>query len=83
MVAITEVSGTSETSAPAQNPLRHLLSSRELAIALGISTKTLERWTGRRMIPFLRLSSRLIKYDLARVKTALDKYEVREVGARR
>ena len=32
-------------------------------------------------IPFIRLSARLVRFDLERVKAALQRYEIKEVGA--
>jgi len=88
MTVATEVGGTLKP-APRDgfrnvgSRTQHLLSRHELALSFGVSLKTIERWTSRRMIPFLRLSPRLIKYDLARVRAALEKYEVKEAGVRR
>jgi len=62
---------------------RHFLSKQELAIALGVSPRTLDSWMAQRRIPFLRLSARLIKFNLERVTAALARYEVKELGARR
>jgi hypothetical protein len=62
---------------------RHLLSKQELAIAFGVSPRTIDNLKAQRKIPFLRLSSRLVRFNLERVKTALARYEVKEVGARR
>jgi excisionase family DNA binding protein len=80
-----EVCETSKSFAAANggSSAKHLLSKKELALALGVSTRTINNWMAQRRIPFLRLSARLIKFDLDRVKTALARYEVREVGARR
>jgi excisionase family DNA binding protein len=61
---------------------RHFLSKQELAIAVGVSPRTIDSWMAQKRIPFLRLSARLIKFNLERVKTALARYEVKEVGAR-
>jgi DNA-binding XRE family transcriptional regulator len=62
---------------------RHFLSKRELALAIGVSPRTVDNWMAQKRIPFLRLSARLIKFNLERVKTALGRYEIKEVGARR
>jgi len=92
MSAIAKVCETSKTLAPEapsvtklpEQPLgRHFLSKQELALALGVSPRTLDSWMFQRRIPFLRLSARLIKFNLERVKTALARYEVKEVGLRR
>ena len=62
---------------------RHFLSKQELALAIGVSPRLIDSWMAERRIPFLRLSARLIKFNLERVKAALARYEVKEVGARR
>jgi predicted site-specific integrase-resolvase len=59
---------------------RELLSKQELALALGVSTRTLTLWMSQKRLPFFRMSSRLIKFDLERVKNALAHYEIREVA---
>ncbi len=74
------IEGRSGTTASEQPLSRHFLSKQELALVLGVSPRTLDSWISQRRIPFLRLSRRLIKYDLARVKAALNKYEVKEIG---
>lgn len=71
------------TAASGQSVGRHLLSKQELALALGVCPRTIDNWMAQKRIPFLRLSARLIKFDLERVKAALARYEVKEVGARR
>jgi excisionase family DNA binding protein len=57
-----------------------LLSKRQLATALGVSPRTIENWLAARRIPWLRLSARLTRFNLARVEAALARYEIREVG---
>ena len=61
---------------------RHLVSKQELAIAFGVSPRTIDNWMAQRRIPFIRISPRLIRFDLNRVKAALARYEIKEVGAR-
>lgn len=58
---------------------RALVSKHELATALHVSYRTVEELTARRVIPRLRISSRLIRYDLSRVLAALNRYEIKEV----
>ena len=92
MSAITKVRETSKKLAPAvpsipmqaqQSLGRHLLSKQELALAIGVSPRLLDSWISERRIPFLRLSARLIRFNLDRVTIALARYEVKEVGMRR
>jgi excisionase family DNA binding protein len=70
------------TNGSRQSVGRHLLSKQELALALGVSPRTIDNWMAQRRIPFIRLSARLIRFDLERVKAALARYEIKEVGAR-
>jgi excisionase family DNA binding protein len=62
---------------------RHFLSKQELAFAVGVSPRTIDNWIAQKRIPFLRLSTRLIKFNLERVKAALARYEIKEIGAPR
>ena len=89
MVRVEETCGASITSALDnssrsgwQSVSRHLLTKQELAIALGVSPRTIDNWMAQRRIPFIRISPRLIRFDLNRVKAALARYEIKEVGAR-
>jgi len=78
--------GASKTTAGTQSnesmPKR-LLSKRELATVLNVSVRTIETWLSQKRIPQLRLSARLTRFNLARVESALARYEVKEVSARR
>jgi excisionase family DNA binding protein len=60
-----------------------LLSTRELSEVLGVSRRTIGYWTAARRIPRLRLSGRMTRFNLARVQSALERYEIKEVAARR
>jgi excisionase family DNA binding protein len=71
------------TNGSAQSVGRHLHSKQEVALAVGVSPRTVDNWMAQKRIPFIRLSPRLIRFDLNRVKAALARYEVKEVGARR
>jgi excisionase family DNA binding protein len=89
MIHAVEVGGT-KTSAMGGNtsgnaPVlgRCLVTKQELALALGVSPRTIDNWMAQRRIPFIRISARLIRFDLNRVKAALARYEIKEVGARR
>ena len=64
------------------NSGRHFLSKRELAFAIGVSPRTVDTWMAQKRIPFPRFSARLIKFNLERVKTAIGRYEIKEVGRR-
>jgi excisionase family DNA binding protein len=62
---------------------RRLLSKRELAAVLNVSERTLDNWLAQKRIPRLRLSNRLTRFNLPKVEAALERYEIKEVGARR
>jgi len=77
--------GPSQISAPTgcERITKRFHSKQEVALAIGISPRTLDGWMAEKRIPFIRLSARLIRFDLTRVKQALEKYEVQEIGRRR
>jgi excisionase family DNA binding protein len=84
--AANEACGASKISAPNQSSegvQKRLLSKRELAAVLGVSSRTIENWLSQKRIPQLRLSARLTRFNLARVESALARYEIKEVGVRR
>jgi excisionase family DNA binding protein len=88
MVNMSEVNGAPKTSAfsnpdAAAGITKRLLSKRELAATLGVSQRTIENWLAQRRIPRLQLSARLTRFSLPKVEAALNRYEVKEVGARR
>jgi excisionase family DNA binding protein len=62
---------------------KRLHSKEEVARAVSVSPRTVDNWMAQKRIPFIRLSARLIRFDLERVKAALDRYEVKEVGRQR
>ncbi len=84
MIGLTnEVGGASKISASnIESISKRLLSKKELARALGVSPRTIENWLAAKKIPQLRLSARLTRFNLARVESALSRYEVKEVGGR-
>ena len=70
------------TNGSGQSLGRHFLSKQELAFAVGVSVRSVDNWIAQKRIPYIRLSARLIRFDLNRVKAALARYEIKEVGAR-
>lgn len=50
-----------------------------LAREVKCSIRTLENLMAKRAIPFFKLG-RLVRFDIAKVKAALARYEVKEVG---
>jgi len=59
-----------------------LLTKREIAAILNVSSRTIDNWIREKRIPFLRLSPRLLRFDLRTIQRALEKYEIKEVGRR-
>ncbi len=50
---------------------KELLTARELALRLRVSTDTIQIWTRSGTIPSLRFTRKAIRYDLAKVLAAL------------
>jgi hypothetical protein len=59
-----------------------MVSKRELAAVCAVSERTIDNWKAQKRIPYLRLSNRLTRFNLPKVQAALDRYEIKEVGAR-
>ncbi len=60
---------------PSPDPI--FVKNTKAAMALGVSTRTLDNWVARRMIPYVAVSPRMHLFDLAEVKKALrEKFEV-------
>ena len=53
------------------------LTQTELAYKLGVSHRLVTNWTGQKRIPFYRLDG-IIRYDLAAVRKALERFIVKE-----
>lgn len=53
-----------------------LLTKQELAVFLGLKLRGVETLTARGKIPVLRITHQCVRYDLAKVKAALARYEV-------
>ncbi len=51
--------------------MNNLITSKELASHLRITKRTLQEWREAQRIPFLRLSAKCFRYDLAKVMEAL------------
>jgi excisionase family DNA binding protein len=53
------------------SPERVFIKKTEVAKALGVSARTLDKWVARRIIPYVAVSPRMHLFDLAEVKAAL------------
>jgi len=57
-----------------------LLNKEELAVCLNLtSTRTIENWMRRRIIPFIPLGHRTVRFQPRKVYRALEQLEVRAV----
>lgn len=56
------------------------LTAADLAKALNVSRRTIGNFTKARRIPCLRLGRRCVRYDLAKVREALARYEQEAVN---
>ena len=56
-----------------------LVTKGTAAKAVSVSVRTLENLMSRRVVPFVRISPRCVRFNLKRVAEALEAYEVREV----
>lgn len=61
------------------DPSPLLLTKQQLAEKLGVRARTVESLHLRGAIPSLRISPRCLRFDLAKVRAALERYEVPEV----
>ena len=57
-----------------------LLTEEQLANILETSVYNVRHLRHRKKIPFIRLGHRSIRFDLVKVRKALEKYEVEEVA---
>ncbi len=56
-----------------------LLKRHELAARLAMSARGVAEMTRKRMIPVIRLGRKCVRYDFAKVKAAIDRFEIKEV----
>jgi len=56
-----------------------LVPKKVVARANSVSTRTVDNWMQQRLIPFVRLSARCVRFHLPSVLAALRKFEVKEV----
>jgi excisionase family DNA binding protein len=55
-----------------------LVTKKQLANYLGVTTRTLEYWRAQGRIPYWRISPRAIRYELSSVERALSKPNLEE-----
>lgn len=61
-------------------PGRALLTKKELAESLNLSTRTIERWTKSKKIPCLRINHQILRYKLEDVLRSLEKFKVEGIS---
>lgn len=69
-----------EVSDSAPNGHRTLVTKKEIAKLLTVSVRTIDNWVCQKRIPVHRFSSRCIRFNPPKVLSALDKFEIKEVG---
>lgn len=57
-----------------------LLTKTQLASELGLKVPGIDSLTRRKKIPVIRISHRCVRFDLVKVRAALDKFEVKAVS---
>jgi hypothetical protein len=57
-----------------------LVTKKVVARANSVSTRTVDYWKQRRLIPFVKISARCVRFHLPSVVRALRRLEVREAG---
>lgn len=60
-------------------PMKQLLTQQQLAEELNVSSRTVRNWTTRRIIPAIRVG-RLVRYDISKVKKALEAFETKALA---
>ncbi|PYK99381.1 MAG: hypothetical protein DME32_12855 [Verrucomicrobia bacterium] len=76
----TSLQTTTNVSDPDATVNRKLISKKDLAKELSVSSRTIDNWVRQKRIPVHRFSSRCIRFNPPKVLSALDKFEIREVG---
>ena len=58
----------------------HFNSAKEIAAALGLHERTIKSLARRRAIPSVRFGHRTLRFEIEKVKAALARLEIREIG---
>jgi len=64
----------------AANDSAALVAKKAVARAASLSIRTIDNLQRRKLIPYIKLSARCVRYHLPSVLAALRKFEIREVG---
>jgi hypothetical protein len=57
-----------------------LVKKKAVARAASVSTRTIDNLQQKKLIPYIKLSARCVRYHLPSVLAALRKFEIREAG---
>jgi hypothetical protein len=64
-------------------PIGQLLTDKKgLAKALAVSQRTVDYWRQKGVIPYLSFGDRFLRFDIAEVRVALEKFKVRPKAKR-
>jgi hypothetical protein len=67
-------------TAPPSLPNRKRATKRDVAREYRVSVRTVDQWLHDRKIPYLKISPRVIRFDLDAVERALGRYSVQAVS---
>ena len=71
--------GTNSDSVAADTDAGVLLKRGQVAKRARVSERTISNWQAQRIIPFVKISPRCVRYSWPAVQRALDKLTVKEV----
>ena len=58
---------------------RQLVSKKEIAARYGISVRSVNNWMRRRIIPYIKMSSRMVRFDVEICDVVLKSHEYRSI----
>jgi excisionase family DNA binding protein len=58
-----------------------LLTKGKLAQALSVSPRTIEKWVAARRVPVMRFGRRCVRFDLAEVREALNRFRIEAIAS--
>jgi hypothetical protein len=53
---------------------------RDLCREYGVSPRTVDAWIHQRKIPYLKISPRVVRFDLTEVAKALSRFKIKEIS---
>jgi DNA-binding transcriptional MerR regulator len=60
-------------------PEKHYLNKKEIARRYGVSTRTINSWMQRRLLPFTKPSAKMVRFDPEACDIAIQSYEHRSI----